>query len=120
MEGIFGEDCLLNGSTAEFEDLDTYSKTLHRLKDAFKQADDENKLTTKCFPSYGDVINDGVRMTEGYLKHRATREKQFLQALFEFGEGGTTTWELTKKVHGNAVGFLVLMTSCHKITTQHM
>jgi len=131
---IFAGDCIMNGSTAEFEDLSAYSMSLDRLLEAFSSANKKNKNydnyddyddrpiddRAKCYPSHGDVISDGERMTEGYLKHRTSRERQFLKELKTFGEKGANVWELAMKVYGKLVGALVFIMSCLKITKQHL
>jgi endoribonuclease LACTB2 len=131
---IFAGDCIMNGSTAEFEDLSAYSMSLDRLLEAFSSANKKNKNydnyddcddrqiddRAKCYPSHGDVILDGERMTEGYLKHRTSRERQFLKELKTFGEKGANVWELAMKVYGKLVGALVFIMSCLKITKQHL
>ena len=100
-DAVFAGDCLMNGSTAEFEDLSAYSMSLGRLLEAFARSNEklssmksnnksgsngerEDTTTTtiqraRCYPSHGDVISDGERLTQAYLKHRISREKQFLR-----------------------------------------
>ena len=59
-------------------------------------------------------------LTQAYLKHRISREKQFLRELTKFGQRGATLWELTRRVYGDIVGIVVLLMSCLKITKQHL
>lgn len=66
------------------------------------------------------MISDGERLTQAYLKHRISREKQFLRELTKFGQRGATLWELTRRVYGDIVGIVVLLMSCLKITKQHL
>ena len=141
-DAVFAGDCLMNGSTAEFEDLSAYSMSLGRLLEAFTRSNEklssmksnnksgsngerEDTTTTtiqraRCYPSHGDVISDGERLTQAYLKHRISREKQFLRELTKFGQRGATLWELTRRVYGDIVGIVVLLMSCLKITKQHL
>ena len=125
----------MNGSTAEFEDLSAYSRSLRKLLEAFEKSNETSSGKTKfsdseredatikrakCYPSHGDVITDGERLTQAYLKHRTSREKQFLRELTKFGQRGASVWELTRKVYGDIVGVVVLLMSCLKITKQHL
>ena len=141
-DAVFAGDCLMNGSTAEFEDLSAYSMSVGRLLEAFTRSNEklssmkssnksgsngerEDTTTTtiqraRCYPSHGDVISDGERLTQAYLKHRISREKQFLRELTKFGQRGATLWELTRRVYGDIVGIVVLLMSCLKITKQHL
>ena len=134
-DAVFAGDCLMNGSTAEFEDLSAYSRSLRKLLEAFEKSNETSSGKTKfsdseredatikrakCYPSHGDVITDGERLTQAYLKHRTSREKQFLRELTKFGQRGASVWELTRKVYGDIVGVVVLLMSCLKITKQHL
>jgi len=139
-DAVFAGDCLMNGSTAEFEDLSAYSTSLGRLLEVFARSNEKMSSSknnqknssygergdatsmkrARCYPSHGDVISDGERLTQAYLKHRTSREKQFLRELTKFGQRGATVWELTRKVYGDIVGIVVLLMSCLKITKQHL
>lgn len=121
---IFAGDCVLNGSTTDFEDLTAYSRSLIAIKqelEAFERrgihhGGGKNRL----YPSHGDVVEDGCAKVLGYVKHRVSRETILLNTLREHALNGMTAWELTVRVYASMVSFVVLYTSCVKITRQHV
>ena len=79
----------------------------------------------RLYPSHGDVICDGVRKIEQYVRHRETRDSMFRAALVEDWRsrperGGVTTRELTRAVYRDTVSPLVLFTACERIAAQHL
>ena len=120
---IFAGDCVLNGSTTDFEDLTAYSTSLGRLKDelaSFGKRGTTLGGENRLYPSHGDVVVDGAAKVNGYIAHRVSRENMLLNTLREHVREGLTTWELTRAMYASLVSTLVLYTSCAKITRLHL
>ena len=120
---IFVGDCVLNGSTTDFEDLTSYSASLLTIKEeleSFKRRGVSEGGANRLYPSHGDVIEEGAKKIDAYIKHRVSRENMLLNTLKEHPERGLTSWELTVSVYSALVSALVLYTSCAKITRQHL
>lgn len=151
---IFAGDCVLNGNTAVFENLAAYSRSLETMRAELERAKEkalsenvehrtsldarrEKKKSSppetssdlppvgRLYPSHGDVICDGVRKIEQYVRHRETRDSMFRAALVEDWRsrperGGVTTRELTRAVYRDTVSPLVLFTACERIAAQHL
>ena len=120
---IFAGDCVLNGSTTDFEDLTAYSTSLARLKDelaSFARRGTALGGKNRLYPSHGDVVADGVAKVNGYIAHRVSRENMLLSTLREHVREGLTAWELTRAMYASLVSTLVLYTSCAKITRLHV
>jgi len=120
---IFAGDCVLNGSTTDFEDLSAYSTSLLRLRDelaSFASRGVKHRGENRLYPSHGDVVADGALKVNGFIKHRVSRETILLNTLREHVREGMTAWELTRAVYASLVSSLVLYTSCAKITRQHV
>ena len=120
---VFAGDCVLNGSTSDFEDLTMYSSSLTTIKDeleSFKRRGVQENGSNRLYPSHGDVIEDGAKKIDAYINHRVSRETILLNTLREHREYGMTAWELTRAVYASLVSFVVLYTSCVKITRQHI
>lgn len=120
---VFAGDCVLNGSTTDFEDLTAYATSLALIKDeleSFKRRGVSENGANRMYPSHGDVIEDGMKKIDAYINHRVSREKMLLSTLKRHAELGLTSWELTRLVYAALVPTLVLYTSCAKITRQHL
>ena len=138
---IFAGDCVLNGNTAVFENLSSYSRSLETMRAELsaaarkkhftrsgsgERAEIDPALLGRLYPSHGDVIRDGARKLEQYARHRETREGMFMDALvrdwrLKPERGGVTKHELTRLVYGDAgVSALVLFTACARIAAEHL
>ena len=120
---VFAGDCVLNGSTTDFEDLTSYARSLKRIKEEFesyKRLGVSENGANRLYPSHGDVVADGAKKVDAYIKHRVSRENVLLNTLREHPTRGMTAWELTRSVYATLVSVIVLYTSCAKITRQHI
>ena len=124
----------MNGSTAEFEDLSAYSRSLRKLLEAFEKSNETSNWVKPSLVTAkeGDDKNEQMlsfarrrdyrrrAVNSGVFETSNLREKQFLRELTKFGQRGASVWELTRKVYGDIVGVVVLLMSCLKITKQHL
>ncbi|KAL2151586.1 hypothetical protein VTH82DRAFT_6684 [Thermothelomyces myriococcoides] len=78
---LFTGDNVLGHGTSVFEDLGLYVASLERMRTLFStQAKAEGKEPV-AYPGHGAVVRDGPGKIEEYIRHRAQREMQVLQAL---------------------------------------
>lgn len=120
---VFAGDCVLNGSTTDFEDLTSYARSLVRIKEeleSYRRLGVRENGANRLYPSHGDVVDDGAKKVDAYIKHRVSRETVLLNTLREHSTRGMTAWELTRSVYATLVSVIVLYTSCAKITRQHI
>ena len=115
---MFAGDCVLNGNTTTFENLGEYTASLRRMAEALPRGG-------ALYPSHGDVVEDGHKKLEEYMRHRSMREEMFMEALKEDWatrpeRGGMTASELCRAVYAHQVSYLVLVTACEGITRQHL
>ena len=115
---MFAGDCVLNGNTTTFENLGEYTASLRRMAEALPRGG-------ALYPSHGDVVEDGHKNLEEYMRHRSMREEMFMEALKEDWatrpeRGGMTASELCRAVYAHQVSYLVLVTACEGITRQHL
>ncbi|ORY97368.1 beta-lactamase-like protein [Syncephalastrum racemosum] len=82
-QGLFTADCVLGHGTAVFEDLYTYLNGLRRLITLNPQ---------RLYPGHGEVIEQGVKKIEEYIKHREEREQQLIELLKKPQDGGRKQW----------------------------
>ncbi|XP_065221973.1 endoribonuclease LACTB2 isoform X2 [Planococcus citri] len=88
---LFSADCILGESTAVFEDLFTYIRSLQKIL-SFKP--------NVIYPGHGPVINNPVEKVKYYIEHRNKRESEILNVLNDGSE--KTSWtemELVKKIY---------------------
>ena len=78
-EALFAGDCVLGGSSAVFEDLHAYMKSLRRLLSEAESM--TNGSNTRIFPGHGPLIEDGAAAVRQYISHRESREAQIVNAL---------------------------------------
>ena len=107
---MFAGDCVVNGTTASFEDLAAYSASLERMAKELEESkanaeakcaeakrrarrsseDDDARVDVvaseatafgRLYPSHGDVIADGSKKLEEYRAHRSRREENFVEEL---------------------------------------
>ncbi|XP_033640965.1 endoribonuclease LACTB2-like [Asterias rubens] len=87
---IFTGDCILGESSAIFEDLFTYMKSLERL------------LTCKAdilYPGHGPVLHDAVNKVQMYINHRNMREGQIVDVLKSHKDKALTSMDVVKIVY---------------------
>ncbi len=97
-KAIFSGDCVLGGSSAVFEDLSSYMRSLNLLLDnlpaatvggaaasaAGKPQDDTGVVaatTGAIYPGHGPLLVDGRKAVLDYISHRTERERQVQAAL---------------------------------------
>ncbi|XP_065177941.1 endoribonuclease LACTB2-like [Sycon ciliatum] len=66
---VFSGDCVLGGSTAVFENLYDYMKSLAKLVEL---------KPGRIYPGHGPVIEESMPLLEQYIAHRNQREEQIL------------------------------------------
>ncbi|XP_014249725.1 endoribonuclease LACTB2 isoform X2 [Cimex lectularius] len=69
---IFSGDCILGGSTAVFEDLYDYMKSLKKILDM---------KPSVIYPGHGYTINEPCGEIQKYIDHRMKRESQIIDLL---------------------------------------
>ncbi|XP_071804522.1 endoribonuclease LACTB2-like [Asterias amurensis] len=87
---IFTGDCILGETSAIFEDLFTYMKSLERL------------LTCKAdvlYPGHGPVLHDAVNKVQMYINHRNMREGQIVDVLKSHKDKALTSMDVVKIVY---------------------
>jgi ribonuclease/clavin/mitogillin len=89
---MFTADTVLGEGTAVFEDLASYMTSLGRMLGECRQLlsnlhDDEGVVAgtgtgkVRIYPGHGPVVEDGLKVLETYITHRAEREAQILSLL---------------------------------------
>ena len=77
---VFTGDCVLGGSSAVFENLADYMRSLHTL--ARLTAPSSGAATpARIYPGHGPVIDDGRAAVAEYIRNRDGREAQVVSAL---------------------------------------
>jgi glyoxylase-like metal-dependent hydrolase (beta-lactamase superfamily II) len=79
---VFTGDNVLGHGTSVFEDLGLYVDSLERMGRLY---DNKTGKTGKAYPGHGAVIEDGPGKIAEYIRHRAQREEQVVQALRSSG-----------------------------------
>jgi len=87
---MFTADTVLGEGTAVFEDLASYMTSLGRMRGECRPLlsnlhEDEGVVAgtakMRIYPGHGPVIEDGLKVLETYITHRAEREAQILSLL---------------------------------------
>ena len=96
---LFSGDCVLGGSSAVFEDLHSYMRSLHLLLATLPKgesapapealwgdsaptcADGSSGLARRIYPGHGPLITDGHEAVRQYIQHRTARERQVVTTL---------------------------------------
>jgi glyoxylase-like metal-dependent hydrolase (beta-lactamase superfamily II) len=88
---LFTGDVVLGRGTSVIDppegDLVTYLRTLRRMRDLSPRT---------IYPGHGPVVSRGIAKLDEYLEHRATRERQVLDAL---ADGPRTIEELVEAIY---------------------
>ena len=87
---VFSGDCVLGGSSAVFENLRDYMRSLHTLLGILPPAAEgdggapscaDGSAAARIYPGHGPVIADGRKAVEDYIEHRNARERQVVTTL---------------------------------------
>lgn len=92
---LFSGDCVLGDTSAKFEDLHTYMKSLNTILDL---------APTRLYPGHGNVVEDPITRIREYIDHRMTRERHIVASLRSFGQAASVK-DIVKDVY--EVGRLV-------------
>ena len=93
---VFTGDCVLGGSSAVFEDLASYMKSLQRMLPLFPAAD-----AWRIYPGHGPVIEDGAATVREYISHRNAREGQVVAVLRQPVATwiGLSPWGIARRIY---------------------
>jgi len=84
---VFSGDCVLGDTSAVFEDLSQYMRSLQILLETFPPTNGSASTTCpearRIYPAHGPLIVDGYNKVREYIDHRSAREQQVLAALRE-------------------------------------
>lgn len=86
---LFSGDCILGETSAEFEDLHDYMRSLQRILDFKPEV---------IYPGHGPVVKDGVDKIGEYIRHRNKRNAQILEAL-EKSSGPMEPEDLVREIY---------------------
>ncbi|AEO60235.1 hypothetical protein MYCTH_2309284 [Thermothelomyces thermophilus ATCC 42464] len=78
---LFTGDNVLGHGTSVFEDLGLYVASLERMRGLFSPPEKAGSKEPVAYPGHGAVVSDGPGKIDEYIRHRAQREMQVLQAL---------------------------------------
>lgn len=100
-------DCILGGSSALFESLSAYIRSLQKLE----QLSTQHNGLTFLYPGHGKEIPNPIETIQGYITHRLQREGQIIASMeekmkedresntAEDNAGWLTSWQITKRVY---------------------
>eukprot|EP00948_MAST-09A_sp_MAST-9A-sp1_P001651 g1651.t1 len=89
---IFSGDCILGeNSSAVFENLHTYMKSLAKLKERYLSFETNNR--GPIYPGHGDLCKDPVKKINHYIMHRTKRIEQVHMALKKYASNNSTDGE---------------------------
>ena len=90
---VFTGDNVLGHGTAVFEDLAEYVRSLERMKGEFGEGGG------RAYPGHGEVVQDGRAKCEGYIQHRAEREREVLKVVEGAGGDGVSVRGIVEVVY---------------------
>lgn len=96
---LFTADTVLGHSTAVFEDLSAYMKSLEMLIARLELLQETGPINLYC--GHGETVEDGVGKLQEYVRHRSEREQQVIQALEHQHPGMATAEQLVSLVPGS-------------------
>jgi glyoxylase-like metal-dependent hydrolase (beta-lactamase superfamily II) len=113
--GVFTGDNVLGHGTSVFEDLGLYVDSLERMGRLY---DNRTGGGGKAYPGHGAVVEDGPGKIAEYIRHRAQREEQVVQALWSPGSlsGASSPAELAgeDRTRGEAWTVMELVRSIYR------
>ncbi|KAL4217702.1 Beta-lactamase-like protein 2 [Mactra antiquata] len=103
---VFAADTILGESTAVFEDLHSYMKSLHKILDL---------KPSVIYPGHGIVVKNPIEFITYYIKHRMERESQIINVLKDNDDKFLTTVDIVRVVY-QGLSEMLIPAACNNAT----